>query len=64
MAKKPNPDYFNNWGLSPCKGCENRDIYCHGSCSSYASYKKELEREKAIVNSQRNYGIPSKMLEV
>ena len=25
----------------PCKGCEKREIGCHGSCREYGEYKKE-----------------------
>lgn len=27
--------------LAPCKGCENRQIGCHGHCEKYEEYKQE-----------------------
>lgn len=33
--------------LSPCLGCEFRYELCHGSCTSYKTFKTELERVKA-----------------
>lgn len=31
--------------ISPCMGCENRSIGCHGKCTSYAQYKAMLAGE-------------------
>ena len=30
---------------SPCMGCENRSIGCHGKCNAYGAYKAILESE-------------------
>lgn len=30
--------------LSPCKGCEERQVGCHGQCEKYAEYKAERWR--------------------
>jgi hypothetical protein len=27
--------------VSPCYGCEDRQVGCHGSCERYAKYHKE-----------------------
>ena len=34
---------------SPCLGCENRHIGCHGKCDSYKEFRAELDR----INAER-----------
>lgn len=29
--------------ITPCKGCEDRKLYCHSSCERYAKFKDEHE---------------------
>lgn len=31
-------------GKTPCKSCENRDIYCHVACEKYQKYCKIREK--------------------
>ena len=31
----------------PCKGCERREIGCHGRCQEYGEWKKSLEKSQA-----------------
>lgn len=33
---------FNNGVKSPCNGCSNRQLGCHGVCNLYANYKNEI----------------------
>ena len=37
---------------APCKGCNDRTIYCHGFCPAYAEYEQERRaiREKRLEN--------------
>lgn len=55
-----NSDCFINWALSPCKGCEDRDISCHGSCGLYASYKEELEENRKVREATRGFCLTHK----
>ena len=32
---------------SPCKGCCDRQVGCHGSCGAYKSYHEELNKIRA-----------------
>ena len=34
-------------GNSPCRGCEDRKLLCHGQCQRYQEWKKDLEEKKA-----------------
>ena len=45
--------------MSPCKGCENRTVTCHGVCAKYQEFKKELEaiNEQRREQNRRMYGI-------
>lgn len=31
----------------PCKGCQRREIGCHGKCPDYVAWQEEHEKEKA-----------------
>lgn len=31
---------------SPCKGCTNRSVGCHGKCEGYIQWKKEINSEE------------------
>ena len=33
-------------GPSPCLGCQNRRAACHGSCASFADWKRGVEDVK------------------
>lgn len=30
--------------VCPCKGCENRSIYCHGECIEYTRWRDNLDQ--------------------
>lgn len=32
--------------VCPCKGCENRSIYCHGECVEYTRWRDNLDQLK------------------
>lgn len=37
---------------SPCKGCEERSLKCHGTCEKYLEYQRDAE---AIRQKRREY---------
>ena len=40
----------------PCKNCDHRDAYCHGSCEAYKQYSEsrhEISRKKAMDQDSR-----------
>lgn len=39
--------------VSPCKGCSEREMGCHGKCSAYKGWKEECEEEKARIEAER-----------
>ena len=32
--------------VCPCKGCENRSIYCHSECVEYTRWRDNLDQLK------------------
>lgn len=32
--------------VCPCKGCENRSIYCHGECTEYNRWRDLMDELK------------------
>ena len=36
--------------VPPCKGCQDREVGCHGKCTKYIEWNKQVEeiREKRI----------------
>ena len=38
---------------SPCLGCENREIGCHGSCERYQAWRQDLSERTAAENKER-----------
>ena len=34
---------------APCKGCEKRKPYCHGSCAEYKAWRDDFEKMKAKI---------------
>ena len=32
---------------SPCKGCERRELGCHGKCEDYKAYREDRDRMNA-----------------
>lgn len=36
---------------SPCKDCKDRKAACHSTCAAYNEYKRNLEKEKAKVET-------------
>ena len=44
--------------IAPCKGCENRDIGCHGTCNKYKFYydlNEARKRKKSIDDIPNSY---------
>lgn len=37
---------------SPCKGCNDRYVGCHGKCNKYILYKKADAEQKEIIRNQ------------
>jgi len=37
--------------VSPCKGCEDRMVGCHGICRSYKEWKAEFDTEAEWLRS-------------
>lgn len=37
----------------PCKGCENRQIYCHSEREGYKAWKAERDAEKQACNAEK-----------
>lgn len=35
------------YNISPCKGCEDRQIACHDKCAKFAQWKAEFQRLQA-----------------
>lgn len=41
-------------GVSPCKGCEKRQVGCHSTCAEYAEWKQSgIEVEKGNFFNKR-----------
>ena len=42
---------------SPCLGCPDRSVQCHGECEKYQSYVTECQRQRdeRIVDSDAEY---------
>ncbi|MGJ0847446.1 hypothetical protein ACR77J_12215 [Tissierella praeacuta] len=40
----------------PCYGCQKRKVGCHSNCKDYFNHKKKLEGNKALQESNREYG--------
>lgn len=38
---------------SPCKGCTERVLYCHSSCSKYAAFRQALDVANAKAAAER-----------
>lgn len=32
--------------LSPCKGCERRQVGCHGECEDYQIFRADIQKNK------------------
>ena len=44
-----------NNATAPCKGCTNRHVGCHGTCSAYIEFdKKNKERRKQNFQATEN----------
>lgn len=38
---------------SPCKGCEDRYVGCHGKCEAYIAFKRTREKENITVHKKK-----------
>ena len=38
---------------APCQNCAARSIYCHSHCLAYASYSKEVTKERHARNRRK-----------
>jgi hypothetical protein len=45
---------------APCKGCEKREIGCHGWCKAYLAYQEENNMYKAMSANNRKSLSPTK----
>lgn len=52
----------------PCKGCEKRAMYCHGSCPEYLAAKakaaelaREINRERDLQNDVTSFEIENQL---
>lgn len=39
---------------SPCKGCEDRYVGCHGKCDAYIAFKSIREKERTTVSKKKS----------
>lgn len=40
--------------MSPCKGCKDRDIYCHVTCDAYIDFISDcIQQKKKIEDKKR-----------
>lgn len=60
--------------MNPCRGCEKRQVGCHGGCPDYKAFKEKLETVNTLrrqdseaywfvyrhVPSKRNYWLHEK----
>lgn len=44
--------------VAPCKGCEKREIGCHGKCELYQTYANERDR----INKEKYYDKETKRM--
>ena len=45
--------------ISPCKGCADRYLACHGSCDRYKEWKAELLAEqKHLTANKHKFNVP------
>ena len=47
---------------APCKGCEKREIGCHGWCKAYLAYQEENNMYKAMSANNRKSLSPTYLL--
>lgn len=46
-------------GMSPCKGCTDRHVACHGSCEAYKKWLDLYQAEKKDLKDTANrWSIP------
>lgn len=38
---------------TPCKGCENRHLYCHALCEKYKEWKQEKAKERSYTREKK-----------
>lgn len=49
--------------VSPCKGCEKRQLYCHSCCNDYEEWRRHVEmfrkgeRKEFLVYSTRSEAV-------
>ena len=53
MGKLP-PRNFAPDAKSPCEGCTDRAIGCHGTCQKYTDWKDDWLKERKVQNSAYN----------
>ena len=39
---------------SPCMGCQDRSLDCHGKCEKYITWKNEMLAEKAKAREEKD----------
>ncbi len=40
---------------APCRDCSERHLGCHSDCPRYEIYKKDIEKTKEWLNSDKKY---------
>lgn len=40
--------------ISPCKGCNNRAVGCHGTCGEYLEWSEWNEKRNAEIRQEKN----------
>lgn len=44
---------FNMKIIAPCKGCEDKELYCHSTCERYLDFVKKKDEEKAMISAAK-----------
>ncbi|MBO5389409.1 MAG: hypothetical protein J6A59_15000 [Lachnospiraceae bacterium] len=39
--------------VAPCKDCGDREVGCHSTCKKYIDFKKENEKQKELINKEK-----------
>lgn len=42
--------------LAPCKGCSDRVLHCHSTCTKYKQYKERTEQQRSARRANAEVG--------
>lgn len=45
---------YTSMKTPPCKGCESREVGCHGRCEKYKAFRKQHDAIKEKMCAERN----------